>query len=113
MHADRRTDEATHVGRYLFHFPARAEPLRGAIDHNDARGIRDRETYKWTEIYFKVNRWPSLDYGPKVRPLVTGNGALDRARLKRLVALRDAPKELDLVFIARLWPSAPGPPTEI
>jgi len=92
LQADRRTDEATYVGRYLFYFPGHAEPLRVAIDHNDARGVRDRQAYKWTDVYFRVNRWPNPDYGPKVRPLVTGNGALDQARLKRLVALRDTPR---------------------
>jgi hypothetical protein len=39
------SEEATHVGRYLFHPRARHAPLRMAIDQNDARGIRDREAY--------------------------------------------------------------------
>jgi hypothetical protein len=67
LQADRRIDEATHVGRYLFYFPKRIEPLRVAVDHNDARGIRDRQAYKWTDVYFNVNRWPNLDYGTKLR----------------------------------------------
>lgn len=105
----KRSKKATYVGRYLLHFPTRAEPLRVAIDQHDRRAIWDPQAYDWSEVYFKVNRWPSIDYGSKTRPLVTGSGALNKARLARLVALRDRPKDLDLVFIAKLWPSVNGP----
>lgn len=107
--ADRRYREANHVGRYLLHFQQRAEPLRVAIDHFDAPNIRDPQAHDWAEIYFKVNRWPQIDYGPKVRGLVVGNGYLDQARLTRFLSLRDCPKQRDLVLIAKLWPGVPGP----
>ncbi len=106
---DGRYEEATHVGRYFLHFSTRADPLRVAVDVHDIRKIRDPKAYDWAEVYFKVNHWAGLDYGPKARPLVTGNGALNQARLNHLIALRDHPKHLDLVLIAKLWPSAPGP----
>ncbi|MBA2492019.1 MAG: hypothetical protein H0V34_10065 [Gammaproteobacteria bacterium] len=109
LQAKQREETANHVARYLFYLPTRAEPVRVAIDQHDGRGIREPEAHDWAEIYFKVNRWPNLDYSDKVRGLVTGNGALTQARIDRLVALRDYPKHLDLVFTARLWPSVPGP----
>ncbi len=109
LQAKKREDKATHVARYLFYLPTRAEPMRVAVDQHDGRGIRDPEAHDWAEIYFKVNRWPNLEYSDKVRGLVTGNGALTQARIDRLVALRDYPKHLDLAFIAKLWPSVPGP----
>lgn len=105
----KHSKKPTYVGRYLLRFPTRAEPLRVAIDQHDRRVIWDPQAYNWSEVYFKVNRWPNIDYGSKVRPLVTGSGALNEARLARLVALRDRPKDLDLVFIAKLWPSVNGP----
>jgi hypothetical protein len=111
LEAARRYERATHVGRYTFHFPQQTSPLRIAIDAHDARDIRDPQAYDWSHIYFKVNRWTSLDYGPKVRPLVTGNGALNYTRIARLVALRNQPKTLDLVCIAKLWPSRPSDST--
>lgn len=107
--AGRRYPEANHIGRYLLYFPGYREPLRVVIDHYDARGIRDPKAYDWAQLYFKVNRWPTFDYGPKVRPLVSGNGYLSDARLARFIALRESPKELDLVLIAKLWPGLPGP----
>jgi hypothetical protein len=107
----RRYVRATHVGRYTLQFPQQSSPLRVAIDTHDGREIRDPQAYEWSQVYFKVSRWPTLDYGPKVRPLVSGNGALDHARIARLIALRDQPRELDLVCIAKLWPSKPSEPT--
>jgi hypothetical protein len=44
-----------------------------------------------------------------MRPLVADQGALDKTRLQRLIALRDHPKQLDFVFFARMWPSKLGP----
>jgi hypothetical protein len=37
-----------------FYFPGCAELLRVAIEYSDARGIRDRQAYKWTDVYFRV-----------------------------------------------------------
>jgi hypothetical protein len=109
--ADLRSDHATHVGRYTIQLPDSTSPLRVAIDAHDGRHIRDQEALDWSQLYFKVSYWPTLDYGPKVRPLICGNGALNEKRIERLVAMRDRPHELDLVFIAKLWPSNPEAPT--
>jgi hypothetical protein len=104
----RRSERATHVGRYTLELPTRDAPLRVAIDAHDDRNIRDPNAYEWSDIYFKVSYWPSMDYGPKARPLVCGHGALDHGRVARLIGLRDQPRNLDLVFVAKLWAGHPG-----
>jgi len=104
-----RSIGASLVGRYNFHFPDRTAPLRVAIDAHDIRSIWDPEAYDWSDIYFKTSYWPSLDYGPKARPLICGHGALDRKRIARLIGLRNQDRNLDLVLIARLWAGRPGP----
>jgi hypothetical protein len=104
-----RSERAAHVGRYTFHFPARDAPLRVAIDAHDDRSIRDPDAYDWSELYFKVSYWPSLDYGPKARPLICGHGALDHKRIARLIGLRNQHRGLDLVFVAKLWAGHAGP----
>jgi hypothetical protein len=104
-----RSERAAHVGRYTFQFPARDAPLRVAIDAHDDRRIRDPDAYDWSEVYFKVSYWPSLDYGSKARPLICGHGALDRKRIARLIGLRNQTRELDLVFVAKLWAGHAGP----
>lgn len=100
--------QATHVGRYTFQFPGGARPLRVAIDTHDTRHIRDPEALDWAELYFKVSYWPTLDYGPKVRPLVCGNGNLWPARIAHLKRMRGVGRDLDLAFVAKLWPSNPA-----
>jgi len=108
LRSDPRSERATFVGRYTIQFAARDTPLRVAIDAHDGRDIRDRDAYDWSEIYFKSSYWPSLEYGPKARPLICGHGALDRARIARLVGLRHQRRDLDLVFVAKLWSGRPG-----
>jgi hypothetical protein len=103
-----RSVQSTHVGRYTFDLPTRDAPLRVAIDTHDDRSIRDPDAYAWSDIYFKVSYWPTLDYGPKVRPLVCGHGALDQKRIARLIGLRNQDRNLDLVFVAKLWAGHPG-----
>lgn len=109
--AGQRSARETHVGRYTVHVPGKARPLRVAIDAHDGRDIRDPDALDWAQLYFKVSYWPTLDYGPKVQPLICGNGALDHGRIARLRDMRDTPRSLDLAFIAKLWPSNPSAPT--
>jgi hypothetical protein len=106
----RRSVVATHVGRYTIRFPGR-EPLRVAVDAHDMREIRDATAYDWSDLYFKVSRWPRLSYGAKVRALICGNGALTHERIARLKRMRDHERTFDLVLIAKLWPSKPTVPT--
>ena len=104
-----RSRLAEQVGRYTFRFPGRDAPLRVAIDAHDDRSIRDPDAYDWSEVYFKVSYWPNLDYGLKVRPLICGHGALDHKRIARLTGLRTQAKDIDLVFVAKLWAGHAGP----
>jgi hypothetical protein len=104
-----RSRRAEQVGRYTFRFPDREAPLRVAIDAHDDRSIRDSDAYDWSDVYFKVSYWPSLDYGPKARRLITGHGALDQKRIARLIGLRNERRDLDLVFVAKLWAGHAGP----
>jgi hypothetical protein len=108
LDAARRSERATHVGRYTLQFPDRHAPLRIAIDAHDDRSIRDPDAYAWCDVYFKVSYWPSMDYGPKARPLICGHGALDHGRIARLTRLRNQRRDLDLVFIAKVWAGHPG-----
>ena len=68
-----------YVGRY------EADGVRFAIDAHDRREIRDPDALAWSDVYFKANRWPGDDYDPKVRPVVNGNGLLDRRKIERLL----------------------------
>jgi len=87
----------TFVGRY------ESGGVRFAIDGHDRREVRDPEALAWSDVYFKANRWPGDTYDPKVLPIVNGNGLLDRRKLARLRALRDAPKEVDVAYVSNVW----------
>ena len=86
-----------HVGRYL------ADGVRFAIDAHDRREIRDPDALEWSNVYFKANLWPEDVHGAKVLPIVNGNGLVDGRKLKRLRALRDAPKTVDVAYISNVW----------
>ena len=88
------------VGRYIA-----ADGTRFAIDARDNHAIlpNEAETFAWSDVYFKANRWPSKEYDAKVRPIVNGNGILGARQIELLRGLRNHPKDLDLVFIANVW----------
>ena len=92
-----RGDAEAYVGRY------ESEGVRFAIDGHDRREIRDPEALAWSDVYFKANLWPGDDHDPKVRPIVNGNGLLDRGKIARLRALRDTPKEVDVAYVSNVW----------
>jgi hypothetical protein len=94
--------QTTHVGQYLFHL--RDGGVRKvAIDAHDHRDIRSQAIYDWSDIYFKSNRWPGIDYGPKILPIPTGNAGITLENCRYLRGLRGAKKELDLIFVGRIW----------
>lgn len=107
--SSRRYATENGVGRFEVQFSKAC--VRVAIDTHDGRGIPDPGALEWSQLYLKSNFWPTIDYGSKVRPLVCGNGALDQQRIARLVSMRNRPRNLDLVFVAKLWPGTPGSPT--
>jgi hypothetical protein len=94
-----------HVGRYLAELDG--ETVRFAIDAHDSRHVRDEDALRWSDVYFKSNRWPDEIYDEKVLPLVNGNGLLDRRRIARLRALRDHGRDTDVAFISNFRPGRP------
>jgi hypothetical protein len=94
-----------YVGRYV------AETARGAvrfaIDSHDARDVYDEEALRWSDVYFKSNRWADYPYDPKVAPVVNGNGLLDARRIERLRQLRDRERDVDVAFISNFYGGRP------
>jgi hypothetical protein len=89
------------TGRYVARIGART--IRFAIDARDSSPIHDPEILEWSDIYFKANAWPELDYDDRVHPIVNGNGILSWRRIERLRALRGSRRDVDVVFVSRLW----------
>jgi len=96
-----RGPEQAYVGRYEARLDGRT--VRFAVDAHDGRAVFDEEALAWSEVYFKANRWPGDDYDPRVRPVVNGNGLVDRGKLEHLRSLRDAPKEVDVAYVSNVW----------
>ena len=92
----------THVGQYIFQLKSGRE-IKVAIDAHDHRNIRSHAIHDWCDVYFKSNRWPTVDYSPKVLPIPTGNAGITPANCRFLRGLRGIKKEFDLLFIGRIW----------
>jgi hypothetical protein len=90
-----------HVGRYTACMDGRA--IRFAIDAHDGPQVRDPEALAWADIYFKANRWPTVEYEAKVLPIVNGNGLLDRRKIRHLRSLRGAEKAVDVAYVSNVW----------
>ena len=95
-------EHSTHVGQYIFQIKSGRE-IKVAIDAHDHRNIRSQDIYDWCDIYFKSNRWPSVDYGHKVLPIPTGNAGITLENCRFLRGLRGVKKEFDLLFVGRIW----------
>jgi hypothetical protein len=93
--------DSGHVGRYVAHLPD--GDVRFAIDARDSHPVRDEEVLDWSDVYFKSSKWPGFEYGAEVEPIVNGNGMLDAKAIERLRALRNVEKDIDVVFISRVW----------
>lgn len=79
------------------------EKLKIAIDAHDSPPVTNPSVYRWCDIYFKSNYWPSHGYGEKVRPIINGNGLLDHLRLRHIARQRGLPKDFDICCIVRIW----------
>jgi len=99
----RRSQTSAHVGQYVASFGNGDRTVRFAIDAHDARKVRSPELLEASDLYFKANRWPEDELDAKVVPLVNGNGMLRARDLAYLRSLRGREKDLDLVFISRIW----------
>jgi hypothetical protein len=93
--------DSGHVRRYLAEQGGRM--LRFAIDARDNHAVLDPDVCEWSDVYFKANRWPAEAYDAKVVPIVNGNGLLDWSRIKRLRAFRGRDRDVDIVFVSRIW----------
>jgi hypothetical protein len=98
-----RGPEEAYVGRYEARLDGRGRTVRFAVDAHDGRAVFDEEALAWSEVYFKANCWPGDDHDSRVRPVVNGNGLLDRGKLEHLRRLRDAPKEVDVAYVSNVW----------
>ena len=96
------TKHATHVGQYRFKLKG-GTVVKVAIDAHDHRNIRSQKIHDWSDVYFKVNYWKTCDYGPKVYELVTGNSAHSLEKVRFLKKLRQTPKDIDFIFVGRIW----------
>jgi hypothetical protein len=88
-----------HVGCYRT-----SDGLRFMIDARDSAWIEEGLVAS-ADVYFKANAREGFDYPPHVRPIVNGNGILGPRRIERLRRLRNRPKTVDVVAVARLWGS--------
>lgn len=96
-----RSQQSDHVGRYVFNFGKNR--VKVAIDDADGRGIRDKKTLEWSDIYFKANKWSDMSYPENVFPIVNGNGKLDREKIDILKEHRQTKKEVDIVYLSKIW----------
>lgn len=101
-----KLEEATnHIGRYYFKFDNGC--VKVAIDSSDGRHLHDQQILDWSDIYFKCNYWPDVEYPDHVVPLVNGNGILSAPKIRQLKSYRNYPKKYDLVYWSRIW-ATPG-----
>lgn len=100
--SDAFAQHITHVGQYIFQLKSGRE-IKVAIDAHDHRDIRSQAIHDWCDVYFKSNRWPGIDYDPKVLPIPTGNAGITLENCRYLKGLRSAGKEWDLIFVGRIW----------
>ncbi len=90
-----------------FHFVFDGATVKVAIDTSDGRKLHNQTILNWSDIYFKCNYWPDIDYPKVVVPLVNGNGTLTTAKVDKLKSFRNHEKKFDLVYWSRIWAS-PG-----
>jgi hypothetical protein len=87
------------VGRYVL------GATKFAVDAQDNHAIlpHDVQHLDWADVYFKANKWTDVEYDAKVRPIVNGNGIIRRRSIAHLRLLRARPRDIDLVFVSRIW----------
>ena len=73
----------------------------------DLPELSNLELAAWSDVTFKTNFWPTVEYPANVRPLVNGDpSVLDR--IPALRAARSTPKQYDLCCIMRVWGGREG-----
>jgi glycosyltransferase involved in cell wall biosynthesis len=97
----REPRSSAHVG--VYDAALRGNTIRFAIDAHDAREVRSPDALAESDVYFKANLWPADRAADKVAPIVNGNGLLGARERLFLRALRECERDLDLVFVSRVW----------
>ncbi len=94
------------IGQYLVTL-ADGSSRRVCIDSMDPPELSNLELAAWSDVTFKTNFWPTVEYPANVRPLVNGDPTvLDR--IPALRAARSTPKHYDLCCIMRVWGGREG-----
>ena len=89
------------TGQYLITGAAGRE-YKICIDASDYGELRNKELVEWSDIYFKTNFWPSLEYPSNVAPMVNGDPMV-MPQLDTFRSIRQTEKQYDLCFIVRVW----------
>jgi hypothetical protein len=89
------------AGQYLAFLPD-GEVHRFTIDARDSHELGSDDLCAWSDVYFKTNYWPTVEYPDNVFPLFNLD-PLVLPEIDRLRARRDAPKRVDLTFVVRIW----------
>jgi hypothetical protein len=97
----RSSRASAHVGSYVASDAGAS--VRFAIDAHDAREVRSPNALAESDVYFKANLWPGDAADERIVPIVNGNGLLGAPQIARLRSLRGVEKDLDLVFVSRVW----------
>lgn len=88
------------VGKYVLRTAGRETKI--CIDAGDPGQVTRPELLAWSDLYFKTNYWPTLDYPAKVIPLANLNPLVLEKR-NELRALRTVEPEWDLFGFFRVW----------
>jgi hypothetical protein len=88
------------AGQYLALLPD-GELRRFSIDARDSHELGS-DLCAWSDVYFKTNYWPTVEYPDNVFPLFNVD-PLVLPQIDWLRAHRDAPKRVDLTFVVRVW----------
>ncbi len=94
------------TGQYLLTDRAAVE-RKVCIDSMDFPELSSPELVEWSDLTFKTNWWPTVDYPPNVRPLVNGDPSV-LGRIPELRAARSTLKEYDLCCLVRVWGGREG-----
>lgn len=89
------------TGQYLI-ATAPGREYKVCIDSGDYGELRNKELVAWSDIYFKTNFWPSLEYPSHVAPMVNGDPMV-MSRLDGFRSARQMDKQYDICFIVRVW----------
>jgi hypothetical protein len=89
------------IGQYVVR-GTNGAACRVCLDASDFPSLGSPELVAWSDLYFKANLWPRIEYPDKVLPLINGD-PLILDKLPTLRSFRSTRKEIDVCFIVRVW----------